>query len=135
MKSLGIKKPIHIGETGWATVCNELYGNNGSKATDEYKAAVFYRLMRDWTNKQKISCFYFEAFDECWKNAENELHSENHFGLINLNGEAKYALWKLVDDKVFKGLKRNGKSISKTYNGNEALLWNDVKLPVKKFNN
>lgn len=135
VKSLGIKKPIHIGETGWATVCNELYGNNGSKATDEYKAAVFYRLMRDWTNKQKISCFYFEAFDECWKNAENELHSENHFGLINLNGEAKYALWKLVDNKVFKGLKRNGKSISKTYNGNEALLWNDVKLPVKKFNN
>ncbi|MEI2710582.1 MAG: hypothetical protein V9E96_16445 [Chitinophagaceae bacterium] len=34
---LGIKKPVHIGETGWATVCNELYGNNGSKATDEYK--------------------------------------------------------------------------------------------------
>jgi hypothetical protein len=25
MKSLGVEKPIHIGETGWATVSNEMY--------------------------------------------------------------------------------------------------------------
>lgn len=135
VKSLGINKPIHIGETGWATVCNELYGNNGSKATDEYKSAVYMELMRNWTNSKKISCFYFEAFDECWKNGENELHSENHFGLIKLTGEAKYTLWKLVDKNVFKGLTRNGKSITKTYSGKEALLWNDVKVPTKSLKN
>ncbi len=131
MQSLGVNKPIHIGETGWATVCNELYGNNGSKATDEYKSAVYYNLMRTWTNQQKISCFYFEAFDECWKNSSNPLHSENHFGLINLNNEAKFTIWKLVDEQKFKGLTRNGKPIVKSYQGNDSLLFSDVQLPTQ----
>jgi len=125
------KKAIHIGETGWATMCNELYGKNGSRATDEYKAATFYSLMNEWTTKENISCFYFEAFDECWKASANPLHSENHFGLINIYGEAKYALWKMVDAKKFNGLSRNGKPITKTYNGNEDLMWKDVALPNK----
>jgi len=37
MKRLGVDKPIHIGETGWATYSKVLYGQAGSKATDEYK--------------------------------------------------------------------------------------------------
>ena len=128
-KSIGVNKPIHIGETGWASGDSNLYGNEGSKATDEYKEAVYYKLMRDWTNKAGISCFYFEAFDEQWKDAANPLGSENHFGLINLKGEAKYALWELVDKGTFKGVTRDGKPITKTYNGNEAFLWKDVKTP------
>ena len=128
-KSLGINKPMHIGETGWASVCNNLYGPEGSKAVDEYKAARFYHLMREWTNKNKISCFYFEAFDENWKDSANSQGSENHFGLINLNSEAKYAIWDLVDERIFDGLTRNGKKITKTYQGNESLLWKDVKIP------
>ncbi|MFY7651265.1 MAG: glycosyl hydrolase family 17 protein [Chitinophagaceae bacterium] len=133
VKSLGVNKPIHIGETGWATACNELYGKNGSQATDEYKSAVYYQLMREWTNKKGISCFYFEAFDECWKNGANPLHSENHFGLINLNGEAKFALWNMVDAKVFNGLTRNGKPITKTYGGKKETLWEDVVVPKKSI--
>lgn len=129
MKSIGVNKPIHIGETGWATLSNEHYGNEGSKATDEYKSAQFYALMREWTNKKGIACFYFEAFDENWKDDKNPLGSENHFGFINLNSEAKYALWDLVDKGVFNGLKRNGKTITKTYNGNKDALWKDVKMP------
>ena len=82
MQSLGIDKPIHIGETGWATFSNELYGSNDSKAVDEYKAGIFYHKMRDWTNEAGISCFYFEAFDEPWKDAGNAGGSENHFGLF-----------------------------------------------------
>jgi exo-beta-1,3-glucanase (GH17 family) len=129
MDSLGIKKPIHIGETGWASQSNEHYGNTGSKATDEYKSAMFYKLMRDWTNKAGISCFYFEAFDEQWKDDKNELGSENHFGLITLQSEAKYALWEAVDKGIFKGLTRNGKPITKTYNGNMDSMWKEIKLP------
>lgn len=128
-QSLGINKPIHIGETGWASVCNNIYGPNGSKAVDEYKAARFYHLMRNWTNKNNISCFYFEAFDENWKDSANAQGSENHFGLITLNAEAKYAIWDLVDLKVFEGLTRNGKKITKTYQGSEETLWQNVKIP------
>ncbi len=133
MNGLGVDKPIHIGETGWATQSKEFYGNNGAKAIDEYKSARFYHLMRDWTNQNNISCFYFEAFDENWKDANNPQGSENHFGLINLKSEAKYVLWEMVDQGIFKGLKRDGKPISKTYNGDVKKLLDEVQIPeVKK---
>lgn len=133
MKSLGVNKPIHIGETGWASNSNKEYGDHGSKATDEYKEALYYKYMRDWTKEKGISCFYFEAFDESWKDAENILGSENHFGLINLKSQAKYALWDFVDKGVFNGITRDGQEITKTYNGNMALLLNDILVPSKKF--
>ncbi|MBK7095514.1 MAG: glycosyl hydrolase family 17 [Saprospiraceae bacterium] len=135
MKSLGVNKPVHIGETGWATVCNQLYGREGSKAVDEYKSAQYYKLMREWTNKEGISCFHFEAFDENWKNSSNPLHSENHFGLIDLQSQAKFAIWNLVDEGVFNGLTRNGKPITKTYSGSEQSLWADVLVPNKILKN
>ena len=135
VKSLGLKKPIHIGETGWATFSNGLYGNKGSKATDEYKEALYYHHMREWTTKTGISCFYFEAFDEIWKDAPNPKGSENHFGLFTIDGKAKYALWDLVDEGVFDGLVRNKKSITKTYNGNKDSLLLEVHVPPFKKNN
>lgn len=133
MKSLGVDKPVHIGETGWATFSNGHYGDQGSRATDEYKAATYYKMLREWTQKDSIICFYFEAFDEQWKDAANPLGSENHFGLINLKSQAKYALWELVDAGVFENLTRDGKPITKTYNGDMQELMKDVKLPPTKF--
>ena len=132
MNSLGVKKPIHIGETGWASYTNELYGDEGSKATDEFKQGLFYKNMRTWTNQNDMSCFYFEAFDEIWKDPINNEGSENHFGLFTVDGKAKYALWDLVDKGVFKGLTRNGKPITKTYNGNLEELMKDVLVPNAK---
>jgi exo-beta-1,3-glucanase (GH17 family) len=129
MKSIGVNKPVHMGETGWTTMDNVSYGVEGSKAADEYKAGQYYKLMREWSNKEKISCFYFEAFDENWKDSANQMGYENHFGLINLQSQAKFALWDLVDKGVFKGLTRDGKPITKSYNGDEKALWLDVKMP------
>ena len=129
MKSIGVNKPIHIGETGWATVSDGFYGPTGSKATDEYKEGLYHQLMRDWTSKSGISCFYFEGFDEHWKDAANPEGSENHFGLFTMDGQAKYALWDMVDKGIFKGLTRNGHPIIKTYNGDKAALMNDVLVP------
>lgn len=132
MQSLGVNKPIHIGETGWASYSNELYGDEGSKATDEYKEGLYYDLMRNWTNMEGISCFYFQAFDEPWKDSGNPGGSENHFGLFTVDGKAKYALWPLVDQGVFKGLTRGGNNIEKTYDGNKELLLREVKSPPAK---
>lgn len=129
MNSIGVKKPVHIGETGWATVSNGYYGPKGSKATDEYKEAKYHELMRDWTNKNGISCFYFEAFDEPWKDAHNPLGSENHFGLFTVEGKAKYALWNMVDQGTFDGLTRNGNAITKTFNGDKEALMETVLVP------
>ncbi|NAS32010.1 glycosyl hydrolase family 17 [Flavobacteriaceae bacterium R38] len=132
MLSLGVNKPIHIGETGWASYASELYGDKGSKATDEYKQGLYYKYMRDWTNKNKMACFYFEAFNESWKDAANPLGSENHFGLFTIDGKAKYAIWDLVDQKVFEGLGRDGNTIEKTYNGDIESLIESVLIPGEK---
>lgn len=129
MRSLGVEKPVHIGETGWATQSNEHYGPDGSRATDEYKSALYYNLTREWTDNAGITCFYFIGFDEQWKDAKNPLGSENHFGLINLQAQAKYALWDLVDDGIFEGLTRDGQPITKTYDGDFDAMMKDVLVP------
>ena len=129
MKSLGVNKPIHIGETGWASVSNGFYGPDGSRATDEYKQSMYHKLIRDWTAEAGISCFYFEAFNEPWKDAHNPKGSENHFGLFTVDGKAKYTLWEMVDQGVFKGLTRNGNTITKTYNGDLNALMDQVFVP------
>jgi len=126
--SLGINKSIHIGETGWATIANETYGKTGSQAADEYKEKLFYDQIREWTNKNNISCFYFKLMDESWKAPHIE-GSENNFGLIKMNGEAKYALWDEVDKGTFKGIIRNGFKITKTYNGDKSAMMKTVFLP------
>jgi exo-beta-1,3-glucanase (GH17 family) len=131
MNSMGINKPIHIGETGWSTQSDDLYGKNGSKACDEYKSAKYFQLMKAWTNQEKITCFYFEAFDEQWKDAKNLNNSENHFGLFTIEGKAKYALWQMLDRGVFNKLKRDGNPIVKSYNGNKEYLLRSVELPRK----
>ncbi|MCJ7467895.1 MAG: glycosyl hydrolase family 17 protein [Maribacter sp.] len=129
LKRLGVDTPIHIGETGWATVSNGLYGPTGSRAADEYKEGAYYSQIRNWTNKAGISCFYFEAFDEPWKDAQNTEGSENHFGLFTINGQAKYALWQLVDEHAFDGLTRNGMPITTTYNSAKEALMKDLMAP------
>ena len=132
IKSIGVSKPIHIGETGWATISNGFYGQDGSRASDQYKEALYYELMREWTNKAGISCFYFEAFDEPWKDAHNPKGSENHFGLITVDGKAKYVLWDMVEQGVFEGLYRDGNLITKTYRGNKEELLKDVQIPPQQ---
>ena len=129
MERLGVNKPIHIGETGWASFSSGYYGTTGSKACDEFKEALYYKHMRDWTNEAGMSCFYFEGFDEPWKGGDNPGNSEKHFGLFTVEGKAKYALWNEVDKGTFKGLTRNGNPITKTYNGDKEEMMKDVEVP------
>jgi len=129
MKSLAVDKPVHIGETGWATISNEHYGPDGARAIDEYKSGLYYKHILEWATENKVTVFYFEAFDEPWKDAENPMGSENHFGLFNLQSQAKFPIWDLVDAGVFDGLTRNGLPITKTYNGDLEALLKDVDAP------
>ena len=132
VESLGVEKPIHIGETGWATVSSDLYGPLGTQAADQYKQALYYQKMDDWTKANGVSCFYFEAFDEPWKDAAHPLGSENHFGLIDVEGTLKYALWESFDLGVFEGLTRDGNPLKKSFNGEFERMFNTVKLPKLK---
>ena len=128
-KSLGIEKPVHIGETGWASISNGFYGDSGSRAADEYKQALYFQKMQKWSRQNGISCFFFEAFDEPWKDAGNPSGSENHFGLFTVNGQAKYALWDKVSKGEFKDMQREGNTIAQTFLGNYEILIKTVLVP------
>ena len=132
VEGLGVDKPVHIGETGWASFSNGFYGDEGSRACNQYTEGRYYNLIREWTDSEGIACFYFEAFDEPWKDAGNPGGSENYFGLFAVDGEAKYAIWDLVDQGVFEGLSRAGNSITKSYDGDLGALLNDAKIPPVK---
>ena len=129
IKSIGIDKPIHIGETGWASSSDGFYGPGGSRACDEYKHALYYKSMRKWTNEKGLSCFFFEAFDEPWKDAGNPNGSENHFGLFKVDGTAKFSIWDQVEAGKFKGLRRGNNIIKASYQGNiDSLMKNTLWL-------
>jgi exo-beta-1,3-glucanase (GH17 family) len=132
IQSIGLDRPAHIGESGWASIAAVDYGPTGSKASDELKQRLFHNKMRAWTDNAGISFFFFEAFDERWKDPSSAGGSENNFGLIKLNNQAKYTLWDLVDKGAFDGLTRDGKPITKTYGGELKNLMADVELPPFK---
>lgn len=132
MRSLGIDKEIHIGETGWASYTNTMYGTEGSHAADEYNQKLYYQSLHEWTNSAGISCFYFEAFDEPWKDDKNPGGSENHFGLFGVNGTVKMPLWESYDAGLFKGLSRNGHKLNKSYQGNRDSVLQKLLAPPYK---
>ena len=130
---IDLSKQVHIGETGWSSVASDLYGYGGTEAADEYKLGLYFEMITDACLAKSISCFYFSAFDEPWKDSQNENGSENHFGLFTIHGEAKYPLWEKVDQNVFDGLSRGGNPIKKTFNGDfDALLQTSNLPPISK---
>ncbi len=129
LASIGVEKEIHMGETGWASLDNSFYGKGGTHAANEYIAGLFHAAIREWTSESNLTCFYFEAFDEPWK-SDGTAGSEGHFGLITVDGQAKYALWDLVDAGMFSGLSRGGRAIRKTHDGVEAVLLERLTPPV-----
>ena len=122
-------KEVHIGETGWSSVASDLYGYGGTEAADEYKLGLYYQMISDICYSMSITCFYFSAFNEPWKDSTNGNGSENHFGLFTVDGKAKYPLWEQVDNGVFDNLTRGGNPIVKTYNGDFEALLNDSNIP------
>ena len=122
-------KEVHIGETGWSSVASDLYGYGGTEAADEYKLGLYYQMISDICYSMSLTCFYFSAFNEPWKDSNNENGSENHFGLFTVEGKAKYPLWEQVDNGVFNNLTRGGNPIEKTYNGNFEALLKDSNIP------
>lgn len=130
-ESLGFDKPIHIGETGWATVSSDFYGFEGTNAADEFKQLLYVKGIERWANANKISVFFFEAFDESWKDNKHPNGSENHFGLFTIEGKAKGIIWS--ENKSIKNslLDRNGNVLENTFESNIDSLMS--KVTIGKF--
>ena len=79
-------KPIFIGEAGWATYT---VGNlHAPKAGDEKKQKLYFEALTTWAQKNNITVFFFEAFDEPWKGEG----TEGHWGLFSVKRKAKLAM-------------------------------------------
>jgi exo-beta-1,3-glucanase (GH17 family) len=87
-------RELVIGETGWATRKH----SEGEQATlirgtpGEPQQKRFYDEFVAWTTRERISSFFFEAFDEKWKGGPHPDEVEKHWGLYNSDRTPKLAL-------------------------------------------
>jgi len=80
-----------ISEAGWASVAVEF----GDRASEE-KQLQYYNQLMDWAEKMNITTFFFEAFDEDWKGADNNPDgAEKHWGIYNINRTPKKVMQQL----------------------------------------
>lgn len=83
-----------LGESGWATRKH----NAGEQATlikgqpGEAEQAIFFESLNAWVNRDKITSFFFEAFDENWKGGEPPDEVEKHWGLYRADRTPKPAV-------------------------------------------
>jgi exo-beta-1,3-glucanase (GH17 family) len=91
-------KPVIITEAGWATNSNGR-GINPENVNEEYQK-IYYEMLMDWVQKEKILTFFFEAFDESWKGSPEPLEPEKHWGLFYINRTPKMAIKNLIKNKI-----------------------------------
>jgi len=79
-----------ITEAGWASLASEF----GERASEE-KQLRYYNELMNWTAKNNITTFFFEAFDEPWKgNPDNPMGAEKHWGIFNEDRTPKKVMQK-----------------------------------------
>ncbi len=80
-------KPVAITEAGWATNSSGR-GINPENASEEFQA-IYYNDLIEWSEKEGIMTFIFEAFDEPWKGSPEALEPEKHWGLFTVDRKPK----------------------------------------------
>ncbi|MBD3336662.1 MAG: glycosyl hydrolase [Candidatus Eisenbacteria bacterium] len=96
VQSVHPERPVVIGETGWATsVADEGEEARLIKGTPgEIEQATFYTAVKTWASAEGVPTFFFEAFDENWKGADNPDEVEKHWGLYRVDRTPKAAVKK-----------------------------------------
>jgi exo-beta-1,3-glucanase (GH17 family) len=83
-------KPVIITEAGWTTASNGR-GLEPWNASEELQA-IYYEQLIEWTTREEILTFVFEAFDEPWKGSPDPLDPEKHWGLFNVDRTPKLVM-------------------------------------------
>ena len=84
------EKPVIITEAGWATNSNGR-GIEPHNVSEENQEMYFHDLV-NWTDKEGIFTFVFEAFDESWKGSNEPLEPEKHWGLFKIDRTPKLVM-------------------------------------------
>ena len=83
-------KPVVITEAGWATNSNGR-GIQPENTSQELQA-LYYKDLVEWSQKEGILTFVFEAFDEPWKGSPDPMEPEKHWGLFTLDRRPKQVM-------------------------------------------
>jgi exo-beta-1,3-glucanase (GH17 family) len=96
-RAIQAQHPNHLvvyGETGWATMKHD----EGEQARlikgrpGEEEQAAFYDAVTSWAKDERVTVFFFEAFDENWKGGEHADEVEKHWGLYRADRTPKLAV-------------------------------------------
>jgi exo-beta-1,3-glucanase (GH17 family) len=82
-----LDKPVIITEAGWATNSNGR-GIDPQNVSEEFQK-IYINDLLEWSAKNKILTFIFEAFDEPWKGSAEPLEPEKHWGLYKVDRTPK----------------------------------------------
>ena len=84
---------VVYGETGWATMKH----TEGEQArlikgrAGEAEQAAFFDAVTSWAETERVTVFFFEAFDENWKGGDHPDEVEKHWGLYRADRTPKPA--------------------------------------------
>ncbi len=84
--------PIVITEAGWATNSNGI--GIHSEHVNEMNQKIYFDDLMEWSEKNKVLTFFFEAFDENWKGSSDPMEPEKHWGLFRTDRSPKFVLEK-----------------------------------------
>ena len=87
------EKPVVITEAGWTTASNGR-GLESWNASEELEA-IYYEQLLEWTTREKILTFVFEAFDEPWKGSPDPQEPEKHWGVFTIDRKPKLVMSEL----------------------------------------
>lgn len=85
-------KPVIITEAGWSTNSNGRGIN--PEIVNEENQKIYYEDLIEWTEKENILTFVFEAFDEDWKGSPEPMEPEKHWGLFKIDRTPKLVMKK-----------------------------------------
>lgn len=97
-------KKIVIGETGWPSAGKTI----GRAVPNQKNQARFLQEFYALAEKEGVEYFYFEAFDESWKD-KFEGGTGGHWGIYHSNGSLKKELTELLPPESIRGIKRTKK--------------------------
>ena len=79
-------KTVIFTEYGWATRANDKM--NAHDASEENQT-IYLEQMHTWSEKNQVTMFTFEAFDEPWKGSDDPNEPEKHWGLYHVDRQPK----------------------------------------------
>jgi len=79
-------KPIIFTEFGWTTSATEQM--DPTLTTEEYQKGYLDQMI-EWSKKNQVTMFIFEAFDEPWKGGTDPLEAEKHWGIYKVDRKGK----------------------------------------------